>query len=198
MSRFDANDVRKITLAALLSLSLSAELLLLPLVVQHEHWEGQRATQGRLYLLAEGGRWSPVIPVPEAVTFRSSCSLRAIKAWWVEMHMRASLHTMHHEVGPGRCKSVDWLLNSSWDLYTKEKMVEGPWRSRSPKYSFQDIINALTWSNGFCTDSSWFTFDLHLVMRGPRLSKQFFLRSRTIENCHLPWSNFMVHSVNRP
>ena len=31
-------------------------------------------------------------------------------------------------------------------------MVEGPWRLRSPKYNFQDLINALTWTNGFCNE----------------------------------------------
>ena len=31
-------------------------------------------------------------------------------------------------------------------------MAEAPWRSRSPKYNFQGIINALTWSNGFCCE----------------------------------------------
>ena len=29
-------------------------------------------------------------------------------------------------------------------------MAKGLWRSRSPKYNFQGLINALTWSNGFC------------------------------------------------
>ena len=37
-------------------------------------------------------------------------------------------------------------------VYTKEKMTEGPWRWRSPKYIFQGLINALTWSNGFCDE----------------------------------------------
>ena len=31
-------------------------------------------------------------------------------------------------------------------------MVEGPKRPRSPKYNFQGIINAPTWSNGFCCE----------------------------------------------
>jgi hypothetical protein len=29
-------------------------------------------------------------------------------------------------------------------------MAEGPCKSRSPKYNFQSLLNALTWSNGFC------------------------------------------------
>ena len=29
-------------------------------------------------------------------------------------------------------------------------MVEGPWRSRSPKYDFEGVLNALTCSNGIC------------------------------------------------
>ena len=59
---------------------------------------------------------------------------------------------MDHEVELGGCKSVDWLMNISHDHfgYTKEKWAEGPWRSRSPKYNFQGIINALTWFTGFC------------------------------------------------
>lgn len=28
------------------------------------------------------------------------------------------VHTMDHVVVPGRCKSVDWLLNSSWDNFS--------------------------------------------------------------------------------
>ena len=35
-------------------------------------------------------------------------------------------------------------------VYIKEKMAEGPWRSRSPKYKYEGLINALTWSNEFC------------------------------------------------
>ena len=27
------------------------------------------------------------------------------------------VYTMDQEVIPGRCKSIDWLLNSSWDLF---------------------------------------------------------------------------------
>jgi hypothetical protein len=45
--------------------------------------------------------------------------------------------------------------------------------------------------------SSWSTSGLYLV-RGPRLSKRSFLKSRTIEKGPLPWSDFMVHSVKRP
>ena len=29
-------------------------------------------------------------------------------------------------------------------------MAKWPWRSRSPIYIFQGIVNALTWPNGFC------------------------------------------------
>ena len=56
------------------------------------------------------------------------------------------------EVVPWPSKSVDWLSNSSPDnfSYSKEKMSEGPWRSRSPKYNFKILMNALTWPNGFC------------------------------------------------
>ena len=52
--------------------------------------------------------------------------------------------------------------------------------------------------------SSWSTFGLHPV-KGPWLSKLFFLKSDgswTMNSdhwiFHLPWSNFMVHIVNRP
>ena len=31
-------------------------------------------------------------------------------------------------------------------------MAKGPRRSRSPKYDFQGLINALTWSNMFCRE----------------------------------------------
>jgi hypothetical protein len=44
---------------------------------------------------------------------------------------------MEHEVVPGRCK-------------IKGKLAEEPCRSRSPKYNFQCLINALSWSNMFC------------------------------------------------
>ena len=37
-------------------------------------------------------------------------------------------------------------------VYTKGKMAKGLWRSRSPNYNFQGLINALTWSNGFCDE----------------------------------------------
>ena len=30
--------------------------------------------------------------------------------------------------------------------------LTGPWRLRSPKYNFRGKINALTWSNGFCSE----------------------------------------------
>ena len=42
-----------------------------------------------------------------------------------------------------------WTRTKSTLVYTKEKMEEVPWRSRSPKYNFQGPINALTWSHGF-------------------------------------------------
>jgi hypothetical protein len=29
-------------------------------------------------------------------------------------------------------------------------MAEGPWRSRSPEYDLEGLINALTWCNRFC------------------------------------------------
>ena len=51
------------------------------------------------------------------------------------------------------------------------------------------------------TFTFWSTFGLQLV-RGPRLSKFIFLEvkpwTQTIDKGHLPWSDFMVHSVNRP
>ena len=74
-------------------------------------------------------------------------SVTLINSIWLT-HSRP-VYTMDHNVGPWRCKSIDWLLNSSGatSIYTKEKMAEGPWRSRSPKYNFQGLINALTWSN---------------------------------------------------
>jgi hypothetical protein len=61
---------------------------------------------------------------------------------------------MDHEVGPGLYKAVDWMLScpGTTSVYTKKKMAEGPWRSRSPKYKFLGLINALTWSNGFCVE----------------------------------------------
>ena len=36
----------------------------------------------------------------------------------VKIHMFIRVvYTMDHEVVPGPCKSVDWLLNSSWDHF---------------------------------------------------------------------------------
>ena len=31
-------------------------------------------------------------------------------------------------------------------------MAGGPWRLRPPKHTFQGLINALTWSNRFCSE----------------------------------------------
>ena len=43
-----------------------------------------------------------------------------------------------------------WTCPRITSVYTMEKMAEGSWRSRSPKYKFQGPLNTLSWSNGFC------------------------------------------------
>ena len=60
---------------------------------------------------------------------------------------------MDHEVVPRQCESVDWLMNSSRDhvlrFTPKEKMAEGVWRSRSPKYNFQGLYMHCHGPSGF-------------------------------------------------
>ena len=61
---------------------------------------------------------------------------------------------MDHEVGLGGCNSDDWLLNSTWDHFSLHlgKNGRGIMEVEVPKYNFQGLINALTWSNGFCVE----------------------------------------------
>ena len=49
-----------------------------------------------------------------------------------------AVYTMDHELAPRLSKAADWLLKLSWHNFGlhHEKMAEGPWRSRSPKYNF--------------------------------------------------------------
>ena len=109
---------------------------------------------------------------------------------------------------------MKWFASHTFDTFNKEWRQVKPKRRqeygqtwiffhKSPFWACIKIQHIHFLVQGH---SSWSTFGLHLV-RGPRLSKLFFLWSRTMEvgrwtqtidKGHLPWSDFMVHSVNRP
>ena len=63
---------------------------------------------------------------------------------------RFTLWTMKLDQGVVRTLIGCWTRPETTSVCTKEKMAEGPWRSRSPKYNFEGIINAMKWSNRFC------------------------------------------------
>ena len=63
-----------------------------------------------------------------------------------------TLWTSKSDQGVARVLSGCWTCPGTTSIYTKDKMAEGPYWSRSPKYNFQGLINALTWSNGFCSE----------------------------------------------
>ena len=73
--------------------------------------------------------------------------------WWNRTNKGwFTLWTMKSDQGVVRALIGCWTCPGIISVYTKEQMAAGPWRSRSPKYSFQDLVNALTWSNGFCSE----------------------------------------------
>jgi hypothetical protein len=66
-----------------------------------------------------------------------------LKGWF-------TLWTMKLDQGSVRELIGCWSCPETTSVYTKKTIAEGPWRSRSPKYNFRGLTNALTWSNKFC------------------------------------------------
>jgi hypothetical protein len=60
-----------------------------------------------------------------------------------------TLWTMNLDQGFVRQLIGCWSCPGTTSVYTKKKLAEVPWRSRSPKYNFLGLTTALTWSNGF-------------------------------------------------
>ena len=61
-----------------------------------------------------------------------------------------TLWTTKSDQGVVRAQIGSWALPGTTLVYTKDKMTKRSWRLRSPKYNFQGLINAPTWSNKFC------------------------------------------------
>ena len=82
-----------------------------------------------------------------SLLLRITCSFLEIisKGWSTLWTMKLSQDDVRALIGCWTCLGMIFV-------YTREKMAEGPWRLTSPKYNFKSLINALTWSNGFCVE----------------------------------------------
>ena len=74
-----------------------------------------------------------------------------LNVWYLILLLRGCLH-QGHELSQGPIKFVVgcWTCLGTTLVYTKEKMSEWPWSSRSPKDILRGLDHPLTWSNGFC------------------------------------------------
>ena len=84
----------------------------------------------------------PLRAIFNSLLYESDDSRKVTQGWF-------TVWTTKSDQGAIRALIGCWTHPNTTFVYSKEKMAKGPQRLRFPKYNFQGLINALTWSNRF-------------------------------------------------